>query len=155
MTCRNMQRAAAALSLPGTSGIDANQSLLIAAVVEYSGAGMQRLVLAFINSMRALRHLAQHEKAVQQELILFILAIPLAAFIAPTGLSFLLLTGSVLFLIMIEVLNTGIEAACDAVSRDFHREIQIAKDCGSLAVLISIILVASVWLYTLWNVLFS
>jgi diacylglycerol kinase (ATP) len=116
---------------------------------------MHRLVLAFINSMRALRHLAKHEKAVQQELILLILSIPLAAILAPSILSFLLLTGSVLFLIMIEVLNTGIEAACDAVSRDFHREIQIAKDCGSLAVLISIILVAAVWLYTLWTVVFS
>jgi diacylglycerol kinase (ATP) len=116
---------------------------------------MHRLVLAFINSMRALRHLAKHEKAVQQELILFILSIPLAAILAPSGLSFLLMTGSVLFLIMIEVLNTGIEAACDAVSRDFHREIQIAKDCGSLAVLISIILVATVWFYTLWTVFFT
>ncbi len=116
---------------------------------------MHRLVLAFINSMRALRYLAKHEKAVQQELVLFFLSIPLAAVIAPTGLSFLLLTGSVLFLIMIEVLNTGIEAACDAVSLDFHHEIQIAKDCGSLAVLISVILVAAVWSYTLWSVFFT
>jgi diacylglycerol kinase (ATP) len=113
---------------------------------------MHRLLMAFINSMRALRHLASHEKAVQQELVLFLLSIPLAAFIAPSGLSFLLLTGSLLFLIMVEVLNTGIEAACDAVSRDFHKEIQIAKDCGSLAVLISVILVATIWLYTLWHV---
>ena len=116
---------------------------------------MNRLVLAFINSMRALKYLANHEKAVQQELVLFFLSIPIAAVIAPTGLSFLLLTGSVLFLIMVEVLNTGIEAACDAVSLDFHREIQIAKDCGSLAVLISVILVAAVWLYTLWSVFLS
>jgi diacylglycerol kinase (ATP) len=115
---------------------------------------MHRLIMAFINSMRALKHLAAHEKAVQQELVLFILSIPLAAFIAPSGLIFLLLTGSLLFLIMVEVLNTGIEAACDAVSRDFHKEIQIAKDCGSLAVLISVILVAIVWLYTLWHVFF-
>ena len=113
---------------------------------------MRRLVLAFINSMRALKYLAKNEKAVQQELVLFFLSIPLAAVIAPTGLSFLLLTGSVLFLIMVEVLNTGIEAACDAVSLDYHREIQIAKDCGSLAVLISVVLVAVVWLYTLWSV---
>ncbi|EJN03866.1 diacylglycerol kinase [Phyllobacterium sp. YR531] len=115
---------------------------------------MHRLVMAFINSMRALRHLAVHEKAVQQELVLFLLSIPVAAFVAPTALAFLFLTGSILFLIMVEVLNTGIEAACDAVSRDFHKEIQIAKDCGSLAVLISVILVATVWLYTLWHVFF-
>ncbi|MHC1548671.1 diacylglycerol kinase [Phyllobacterium sp. K27] len=115
---------------------------------------MHRLIMAFINSMRALKHLAVHEKAVQQELVLFLLSIPVAAIIAPSGLVFLLLTGSLLFLIMVEVLNTGIEAACDAVSRDFHKEIQIAKDCGSLAVLISVILVATVWLYTLWRVFF-
>ena len=46
---------------------------------------------------------------------------------------------------MVEVLNTGIEAACDAFSREFHIDIQLAKDCGSLAVLISVILVAGVW----------
>ena len=46
---------------------------------------------------------------------------------------------------MVEVLNTGIEAACDAISREFHIDIQLAKDCGSLAVLISVILVAGVW----------
>lgn len=113
---------------------------------------MQRLLLAFVNSMRALRHLAVHEKAVQQELILFILSVPVAAAIAPSALSFLALTGSMLFLIMIEVLNTGIEAACNAVSRDFQRDIQIAKDCGSLAVLISVVLVATVWFYTVWDV---
>jgi len=116
---------------------------------------MQRLIMAFINSMRALKHLARHEKAVQQELILFVLSIPLAAIIAPSVLTFLLLTGSVLVLIMVEVLNTGIEAACDAVSLDFHREIQLAKDCGSLAVLISVVLVATVWFYTLWTVFFT
>ena len=46
---------------------------------------------------------------------------------------------------MVEVLNTGIEAACDAVSREFHIDIQLAKDCGSLAVLISVVLAAIVW----------
>ena len=115
---------------------------------------MRQLILAFYNSARAFGYLAKNEKAVRQELILFILSIPSAALIAPSGVSFLLLTGSVLFLIMIEVLNTGIEAACDAVSRDFRQDIQIAKDCGSLAVLISIILISTIWSYTLWNMAF-
>ena len=46
---------------------------------------------------------------------------------------------------MVEVLNTGIEAACDAFSREFNVDIQLAKDCGSLAVLISVVIVAGVW----------
>lgn len=110
---------------------------------------MKRILLAFLNSMRALKYLAKHEKAVQQELILFLLSLPIAFFLAPSGLAFLLMTGSILFLILVEVLNTGIEATCDAVSRDFHKEIQIAKDCGSLAVLIAIVFVAATWGYIL------
>ena len=110
---------------------------------------MKRIILAFLNSMRALRHLAKHEKAVQQELVLSLLSLPIAFFLAPSALAFLLMTGSILFLILVEVLNTGIEATCDAVSRDFHKEIQIAKDCGSLAVLIAIVFVAATWGYIL------
>lgn len=110
---------------------------------------MRRIFLAFLNSMRALRHLAVHEKAVQQELVLFVLSLPVAFFLAPTWLAFLMMTGSILFLILVEVLNTGIEATCDAVSLDFHKQIQIAKDCGSLAVLIAIVFAAAVWIYML------
>lgn len=112
---------------------------------------MKRILLAFLNSMRALKHLAKHEKAVQQELVLFLLSLPVAFFLAPTCLTFLLMTGSILFLILVEVLNTGIEATCDAVSRDFHKEIQIAKDCGSLAVLIAVVFVAVTWGYILFT----
>ena len=91
---------------------------------------MRRLIDAFFNSVRAFRKLAASEKAFQQELMLLMLALPL---------------GAVLILIMVEVLNTGIEAACDAISREFHIDIQLAKDCGSLAVLISVVIVAGVW----------
>lgn len=116
---------------------------------------MKRILLAFLNSMRALRYLAKHEKAVQQELVLFLLSFPIAFFVAPTWLTFLLMTGSILFLILIEVLNTGIEATCDAVSRDFHKEIQIAKDCGSLAVLIAVIFASAIWIYILLDTYYS
>ncbi|MGO4838841.1 diacylglycerol kinase, partial [Rhizobiaceae sp. 2RAB30] len=58
---------------------------------------------------------------------------------------FALLIGSILLLIMVEVLNTGIEATCDAISREFNIDIQLAKDCGSLAVLISIVIALGVW----------
>ncbi len=108
---------------------------------------MNRILLAFLNSMRALNYLARNEKAVQQELALFLVSLPAAFFLAPTWPAFFLLTGSILFLILVEVLNTGIEAACDAVSRDFHKEIQIAKDCGSLAVLIAVVIAATAWGY--------
>lgn len=106
---------------------------------------MQRLLSAFQNSMRALRRLAASEKAVQQELALLALSLPLGWFLSTSWRGYALLVGAVLMLLMVEVLNTGIEAACDAVSREFNIDIQLAKDCGSLAVLISIVIVAGVW----------
>ncbi|MET0576922.1 MAG: diacylglycerol kinase [Mesorhizobium sp.] len=106
---------------------------------------MERLIKAFQNSMRAARHLMRHEAAFQQELFLLALALPLGWFIAVTWRGYALLIGSVLFLLVVEVLNTAIEAACDAVSREFNIDIKLAKDCGSLAVLISVVIAAGVW----------
>ena len=107
---------------------------------------MQRLIQAFHNSARAFRKLSASEKAFQQELMLLVLAIPLGWIVSTSWHGYALLIGAVLFLMIVEVLNTGIEAACDAGSREFNIDIQLAKDCGSLAVLISVVLVAGVWI---------
>ncbi|KQZ13417.1 MULTISPECIES: diacylglycerol kinase [unclassified Mesorhizobium] len=107
---------------------------------------MKRLIDAFHNSVRAFRKLASSEAAFQQELILLAIALPLGWFVASSWTIYALLIASILVLILVEVLNTGIEAACDAISREFHIDIQLAKDCGSLAVLISIVLAAGVWI---------
>lgn len=106
---------------------------------------MDRLIKAWLNSVRAFRKLAASEKAFQQELALLAVAIPSAWFLSASWRGYWLLVGAVLLLVMVEVLNTGIEAACDAVSREFHIDIQLAKDCGSLAVLISILIAFIVW----------
>ncbi|MBS3647017.1 diacylglycerol kinase [Pseudaminobacter sp. 19-2017] len=106
---------------------------------------MERIVSAFWNSMRALRRLTLAEKAFQQELVLLLLALPVGWFLSTSWTAYALLVGSILVLMLVEVLNTAIEAACDAYSREFNKEIQLAKDCGSLAVLIAIILVLGVW----------
>jgi diacylglycerol kinase (ATP) len=117
---------------------------------------MERLIKAWQNSVRAFGRLMRTETAFQQELILLMAAIPLAWFLSDTWRGYALLVGSILVLIMVEVLNTGIEASCDAVSKEFDIDIQLAKDCGSLAVLISVILAAAVWLFalveTIWGV---
>lgn len=106
---------------------------------------MERLIKAWLNSVRAFRKLLATERAFQQELALLTASVPLALFLSSSWRGYALLVGSILLLIMVEVLNTGIEAACDAVSREFNIDIQLAKDCGSLAVLISCILVLGVW----------
>lgn len=106
---------------------------------------MERLFNAWLNSGRAFRRLAASETAFQQELALLVVALPVAWFISGSWRGYALLIGTVLLLIIVEVLNTGIEATCDAISREFSIDIQLAKDCGSLAVLISIIIALSVW----------
>ena len=106
---------------------------------------MDRLIKAFFNSVRAFNELIRTEKAFQQEMGLLAIALPLGWFLSSSWRGYAILIGAVPLLLMVEVLNTGIEAACDAISREFHVEIQLAKDCGSLAVLISVIIVAGVW----------
>jgi diacylglycerol kinase (ATP) len=106
---------------------------------------MSRLLNAFLNSVRAWRHLIRHETAFKQEVILFALSLPAGWFLAMSWRGFLLLISSIAGVILVEVLNTGIEAACDAVSREFNIDIQLAKDCGSLAVLLSIAIAVAIW----------
>lgn len=114
-----------------------------------SGSGMKRLVEAYRNSLRAFRRLAGSEAAFRQELALLALALPVGWFVATSWQGYALLIGILLVLILVEVLNTAVEAACNAVSREFNIEIQLAKDCGSLAVLIAIVLAAGVWGFAL------
>jgi diacylglycerol kinase (ATP) len=112
---------------------------------------MDRIVKAFFNSVAAWRFLIRSEKAFQQEAVLLALSLPLAFFVAADARGWVILVGSVVLIMIVEVLNTGIEAVCDAVSPEFDANIKIAKDCGSLAVLLSIAIAAVVWGLALWQ----
>jgi diacylglycerol kinase (ATP) len=112
---------------------------------------LDRVIKAFKNSVAAWRHLIVSEKAFQQEAALLAAALPLGWFVAVDAQSYLMLIGSVILVLIVEVLNTAIEAACDAFTREFHADIKIAKDCGSLAVLLSILLAAGVWVVAVWE----
>ena len=112
---------------------------------------MERIIKAFFNSVRAFNRLIRTEKAFQQEFALFVLSIPVSLWLADTWQGAAVLIGSIIFLMIVEVLNTGIEATCDALSLEFHSEIQLAKDCGSLAVLLAGILTAGVWGFALFE----
>lgn len=112
---------------------------------------MRRLIEAAKNSVRAWKVLIQHEEAFRQEAIVLALALPVAWFVAASWRGFALLIGAILLVMIVEVLNTGIEAACDAFSREFNTDIRLAKDCGSLAVAMSLLLAGGVWLLALWE----
>ncbi len=106
---------------------------------------MKRLIDAFWNSMAGLRFLVTHEKAFREECYLLVLALFVALPISQDWRGYALLISVLLILMLVEALNTGIEKACDALSTEFDERIKIAKDCGSLAVLIASIIAAWTW----------
>lgn len=108
---------------------------------------MTRLLRAARNSCRALNFLLANEPAVRLEAILLVLSVPAAYFLTESWEGFALLVASILILMVVEVLNTAVEAACNAITREMNREIGLAKDCGSLAVAIAGILVFVVWCF--------
>lgn len=112
---------------------------------------MERLINATRNSIRAWRVLIREEAAFRLEAILLIIALPVAWLITPTLRGFGLLIAAILLVMIVEILNTAIEAACDAFSREFNTDIRLAKDCGSLAVALSLVLAGGVWVLALWE----
>ena len=87
----------------------------------------------------------RHEDAFRQETHLAVVLIPLALILPATGIGRALMIGSVLLVLIVELLNSAIEAAVDRISLDDHLLAKRAKDIGSAAVLISLFNVAVVW----------
>lgn len=112
---------------------------------------MKRLLSAFVNSAAGLKHGFLHEAPIREEIILFLISLPFAAFLARDGWHFLLLIFVVLLILIVELLNTGIEALADEITLEHSKNIKIAKDCGSAAVLGALLIAASVWGLTLWE----
>lgn len=106
----------------------------------------KRALRAFMNSLAGLRYLLRYEVAFRQEALAFTILAPLAWMMSEDIVTLTVLMAAIGFVFVVEALNTAIEAVCDAVSLDFHPHIKIAKDCGSSAVLMSIIIAVGVWL---------
>ncbi len=102
---------------------------------------MQRLLQAFKNSLSGLYIAYKEETAFKQEVFLSILLIPLAVFTAKDQAHLLLMIGSVLILLITELLNTAIEATIDYISMERHPLAKKAKDTASAAVLIALFFV--------------
>lgn len=111
-----------------------------------SGEPVNRILLAFRNSWEGLTHAVRNETAIQQEIAVFVIALPVGYWLADSAIVYLLLIGSLVLLLVVELLNTSIEAICDGLSQDYMDEIKIAKDCGSAAVTLTIFLAAAFWL---------
>jgi diacylglycerol kinase (ATP) len=106
---------------------------------------MERLIRAFRNSWHGLRFAASHP-AFRIEMIAAALMIPLACVLGESGLEKAMLIGSVLLVLIVELLNTGIERAIDRISPEWHELSKQAKDVGSAAVLLALIHAGVIWL---------
>lgn len=115
-----------------------------------SSGGLRRIVRAAGYSLAGLRAALIHEAAFRQELALGLPLIVLAPFIAPGKWAALAMIGTILLVLIIELLNSGIESVADAVSTEHHPLLGRAKDLGSAAVMLSLALAGATWIVALW-----
>ena len=114
-------------------------------------SGLDRIVHAAGYSAQGLRSAYATESAFRQEVWLAVLLLPLAPWLGRNWVEVCLLVGSVLLLLIVELLNSAIEAVVDRISFDLHDLSKRAKDYGSAAVLIALLLCALVWGSALWR----
>jgi len=107
--------------------------------------GIQRLWNALSYSLQGMVSAFRHEDAFRQECLLAALLIPIALFIPVGGTEKALMIASVLLVLVVELLNSAIEAAVDRISLENHQLAKRAKDIGSAAVFLSLINVVVVW----------
>ena len=107
--------------------------------------GLRRVWNALNYSLSGLRAAYLNEDAFRQETLLATLMIPLALILPSSGIGKAMMIGSVLLVLIVELLNSAIEAAVDRISLDHHRLSKRAKDIGSAAVLIALLNVVATW----------
>jgi diacylglycerol kinase (ATP) len=112
---------------------------------------LRRLGLALANSLRGISNGYRSEAALRQELWASVLLVPLGFWLGATAVERILLIGSVLFVMIVELLNTGIEVVVDRISVERHPLSGFAKDLGSAAVLLALVLAFLIWSMLLWE----
>ncbi len=116
----------------------------------YKGqTGLRRILSATRNSLEGFVAALRHEDAFRQELCLAVLLVPAGLWLGRDGLERALLVATVLFVLVVELLNSAIEATLDRISFDNHRLAKRAKDIGSAAVMLAITTAVAVWLLVL------
>jgi len=111
--------------------------------------GFRRVGLAFGYSLSGLRAAWTREAAFRQETVLALVLTPVALWLGANGVERALLVGSLLLVLVVELLNTGIENVVDRVGSEHHQLAGWAKDVGSAAVMLSIVAAVLVWLLVL------
>lgn len=108
--------------------------------------GLNRIITAGGFSLQGLRAAYRNETAFRQEVWLALVLMPVSFFVADDPVEWILLFGSVLMVLIVELLNSGIEAVVDRVGEDWNELSGLAKDMGSAAVLLSLIMLVCTWI---------
>ena len=116
-----------------------------------NSGGIARVVVAAGHSLRGLRAAWRHEAAFRQEVCLAVVLAPLALWLGQTTAQRFLLIGSMLLVLIVELLNSAVEAVVDRVSEERHELSGRAKDMGSAAVFLSLLLAGAAWLMVAWQ----
>ncbi len=114
-----------------------------------SRSGLRRILNALGYSLAGLAAAWRHEHAFRQEAWLALLLLPVALVLPASGTGKALMAGSVLLVLVVELLNSAIESVVDRVSLEHHPLARRAKDLGSAAVMLALVNVAVVWLLVL------
>lgn len=116
--------------------------------------GLTRIIHACGYSMQGMRAAFKHEAAFRQELLLAVILIPLAFVVTHDAVKLALLISSPLLVLIVEILNSAIEAVVDRLGAEHHELSGRAKDMGSAAVFFSLMIVAIVWGLILFDTYF-
>jgi diacylglycerol kinase (ATP) len=107
--------------------------------------GLRRILNALFYSVDGFRAAYRHEDAFRQEVLLAVFLVPLALFLPASGVGKALMVASVLLVLLVELLNSAVEATVDRISLENHQLAKRAKDIGSAAVFVSLVNVLAVW----------
>lgn len=113
--------------------------------------GLQRLWNALGYSLQGMSSAIRHEEAFRQECLLAAVLITVAFFVPVGAVERAMMIASVLLVLIVELLNSAVEAAVDRISLENHALAKRAKDLGSAAVFMSLVNVAAVWLLILFD----
>ena len=113
--------------------------------------GLTRIIKAVGYSYKGLTAAWHNEAAFRQELVAVVAAIILAIWLDVGAIARILLIGSVFLVMIVEILNSAIEAIVDRVGTDYHELSGRAKDMGSAAVFLAVLLALFVWISILWQ----
>lgn len=116
-----------------------------------STRGIKHIFDAFGYSLKGLKAAITHEEAFRLELLAVVIMLPLAIWLGSNAVEYAMLIGSLVLVLIVELINSAVEAVVDRVSVEHHELSGRAKDIGSAAVMLTLINVAVIWGFILYD----